>query len=100
MEKLTGKKILNILQEKEVSWEDLGYDCVNWKELNLGDVKCVDSYGGEGQGETYYKVYHFKNHDVYIRIDGFYQSYNGAEFDNPPYEVKPKEKTIIVYESC
>ena len=98
MENLTGKQILEILKEKKISWDDLGYGYVDWKELQLGEVKTVENYGGEGMGEKYYKVYHFIKHDVYIRIDGYYQSYNGAEFENPPYEVKPIEKTVIFYE--
>ena len=49
-------------------------------------------------GEKYYHVYHFVDHDVYIRIDGWYESYNGAEFHEAPYEVKPIQKTITVFE--
>ena len=61
----------------------------------------VDSYGGEGQGDTWYVVYHFPNHDVYIRVDGYYQSYDGTEFYDGwgcCKEVKPVQKTITVYE--
>lgn len=95
MEKLTGKEILELLTN--ISWEDLGYDNVDWENLLFGKVEVTAQYGGEGKGEEYYKVYHFVDHDVYIRIDGFYQSYNGAEFHEAPYEVKPIQKTIIVY---
>jgi hypothetical protein len=67
--------------------------------LGLGEMKEVSHYGGEGEGETWYSVKYFKDHDVYIRIDGYYQSYDGTTFDEGyGVEVRPKEKTITVYE--
>lgn len=67
--------------------------------LGLGEIKEVDSYGGEGQGETWYTIKHFVDHDVYIRTDGFYSSYNGTDFyDGWGEEVKPVQKTVTVYE--
>lgn len=98
MKKLTGDQILELIKEKKISWNDLGKGYVDWEEYGFGKVKTVDEYGGEGMGEKYYHVYHFVDHDVYIRIDGYYQSYNGAEFENAPYEVKPVERTVIFYE--
>jgi uncharacterized protein YlxP (DUF503 family) len=91
------KEILERLEERNISWTELGYQDVDWDALELGKVNVVASYGGEGQGETYYVVYHFVDHDKYIRINGFYSSYNGADFDNAPYEVTPQQKTITVY---
>lgn len=66
--------------------------------LGLGEVEKVDEYGGEGQGEKYYSVHHFKDHNVYIKINGYYQSHYGVEFNNPPYEVFPKQITKTIYE--
>ncbi|HEX5186847.1 MAG TPA: hypothetical protein VFV86_08150 [Nitrososphaeraceae archaeon] len=61
----------------------------------------IDEYGGEGKGEEWYSVKWFPEHDIYIKVEGFYQSYHGTEF----YEgwdccsnVKPKTRTITVYE--
>ena len=69
------------------------------KKLGLGKIVEVDSYGGEGQGETWYSVKHFVDHDVYIRIDGVYSSYEGVEFhDGYGKEVFPQQRTITVYE--
>jgi hypothetical protein len=59
----------------------------------------VDSYGGEGQGDTYYTVRKFTNGDdvLYVRFNGWYSSYDGADYNN--YQVvRPVEKTIVVYE--
>jgi hypothetical protein len=96
MEKLNGSEILEKISG--ISRSDLGYQEVNWDSHELGEVKVVDEYGGEGHGENWYVVYHFVNHDVYIRINGFYSSYVGAEFDEDPYEVRPKEKVVVFYE--
>ena len=100
MKKLTGDQILELIEEKKISWDNLGEGCVDFSEYSskFGNVKTVDKYGGEGMGEKYYHVYHFVDHDVYIRINGYYQSYNGACFEIAPYEVKPIERTVIFYE--
>lgn len=78
------------------------YDVLNLQLLNflgLGKVVDVDSYGGEDKGSEWYVVRHFVDHDVYIRTEGYYQSYNGAEFHEGVGEiVTKKEKTITVFE--
>jgi len=63
------------------------------------DEKCVAHYGGQDQGSDYWTVWRFKNGDteVLIRVDGWYQSYHGAEF-NGYREVIARQKTITVYE--
>lgn len=66
---------------------------LNWKE--------VEQYGGEGQGDNWYSVKYFPDHDVYIRVDGFYQSDYGTDFYEGwgcCSEVKKIQKTITVYE--
>lgn len=123
MNKLTAKEILEIV-EKNYSessfayneWTELEEDSelelteeeealsyseqekVILQKLGLGEVEEVDHYGGEGQGDTWYSVKHFKDHDVYIRIDGYYSSYNGTDFyEGYGREVRPKEKVITVF---
>jgi hypothetical protein len=97
MKKLTAKQILEVIESK-LSVDEFGYGDFDFDELGLGKITTVDHYGGEGKGEEYWTVYHFKDHDVYIRIDGFYSSYCGVEFyDGYGYEVRPIEKTIIIY---
>lgn len=75
---------------KELSRKKYG---LNWTE--------VEQYGGEDKGSTWYSVKYFPDHDVYLRVDGYYESYNGIEFYdgwNCVKEVKPQQKTIVVYE--
>tara|TARA_R110000868_G_scaffold76573_6_gene220170 strand:- start:6050 stop:6442 length:393 start_codon:yes stop_codon:yes gene_type:complete len=86
---------------------DAGYDVKRERRNNyaktqpLGVVTQVDSHGGEGEGEDWWRVYHFETHGIYVQVEGFYQSYNGTEFWNgweSCSEVSPKQKTITVYE--
>jgi hypothetical protein len=67
------------------------------KIKELGRVKRIDSYGGSGYGDAYWSVYHFVDHDVYIKFDGFYQSYEGSTYEEM-FEVKPVEVTKIEYQ--
>ena len=97
MNKLTAKEILDII-EANMSVSEFAYEDYDSEELGLGEIKEVDQYGGEGKGDTWYSVKYFADHDVYIKTDGFYSSYNGTEFyDGYGEEVKPIEKTIIEY---
>lgn len=114
MQKLTAKEIVALLEESGISVSDWAYSgshalknvrLPNHKRLaeireQLGQIDYVVQEGGEGQGDTWYAVNYFADHDVYLRTDGYYTSYNGTEFyDGFGSEVRPKEKTITVYES-
>lgn len=98
--KKSYKEILEILKEKIERVDDFAYGYFDQKELGLGKIEEVDSYGGEGQGEKWYSVKYFVDHDVYIRVDGFYSSYNGTDFEGwgECKEVRPQTKQITVYE--
>ena len=97
MEKLTFQQIVDLLDEN--------YNLNDFKYLHdenngdLGDVKQVYHYGGSDKGTHYETVNHFVDHDVYIKLEGYYTSDSGVEYDGYYYEeVKPKEKLVIVYE--
>ena len=62
------------------------------------NVELANSYGGEGMGDQYWSVYKFSRGDdvEYLKFDGWYQSYNGAEF-NDMFWVKPKEVVVIKF---
>lgn len=97
--KLTAEQILKVLDDNGISEDEFAYDDVDYKRLGLGEVEEVYQEGGEGQGDEWYSVKHFKDHNVYIKIEGYYQSHNGTEFENGMgEEVRPIEKTITVYE--
>jgi hypothetical protein len=108
MEKLTAEQIHAILKSKIKDVEDVenNYNGTYFEDVNrvkideLGKVITIDEYGGEGQGDTWYKVYFFKDHNVYLKLDGFYNSYEGVMFDgwSSLFEVAPVERTITVYQ--
>lgn len=68
-------------------------------------VSLVEEVGGEGEGSHYYYVFAISktidgiSHDYLVEIDGIYDSWNGTEWLEAPYFVKPVEKTITVYEA-
>jgi len=93
------EEIKKRLEELEVSNDDFGYGDFPQDDEQLGPWTEVDQHGGEGEGGSYHTVKHFTKHDVYIRLDGFYTSYDGTDFsDYELQEVKPQQKTITVYE--
>jgi hypothetical protein len=105
--------LLAILKKKKnyINWNDMKYanfGNVDFKQFltdkediphadYLGPVSIVDSYGGEGKGDDYWLVAYFSKYDTYIRMDGWYVSYDGGKFDGDPYIVEPQEKIITVY---
>jgi hypothetical protein len=96
--KLTGEQILEKIQAN-MSVQEFAYEDYSPEELELGEVKVVDSYGGPDKGSTWYKVQYFVEHDVYIRTDGWYSSYDGTYFDDGYGSVvKPVDKVVTFYE--
>lgn len=97
---MTGKEILEKLKSSLEDVSIFAHEDYDPIELGLGEVNEVDSGGGSDRGSNWYSVQHFVDHDVYIKVTGYYQSHNGTEF----YDgwdgcsiVKPEEKTITVY---
>lgn len=76
--------------------------CQEWLEQNtLPTWEEVDQEGGEDEGSHWHSVKYFKDHDVYIKVEGWYSPYEGTDFedwDNACSEVQPQQKTITVYE--
>ena len=100
---MTAKEIFQLLEDHEVDVSDFAYgelpESNKVLKSSLGEWEEVAQYGGTDQGSTWYSVKHFKDHGVYIRTDGFYQSHHGTDFDEGyGKEVFPQQKTITVYE--
>ena len=98
---MTREEIVQIFKDANVEdVSDVAYGSIVNPFPGLGKWKEVDSYGGEGQGETWWTVIHFKEIDTYIKINGFYTSYDGTQFDGwgELSVVQPRQKTITVYE--
>lgn len=87
------------LEDEAENFDDFAYE--DEGEIDgVGKFEEVEQHGGEGEGSEWYSVKYFPDHDIYIRVDGYYTSYHGTDFDgwDSPYQVKPQQKTITVYE--
>lgn len=104
MEKLNYKQIYEKLEEFFDKDDNGGvsafaYGNYDPKGLGLGEIEEVTQKGGEGEGSEWYSVKYFKDHDVYIKVEGYYSSYHGTDFENGyGDECRPKLKTITIYE--
>jgi hypothetical protein len=88
--------VLNTYYDKDTFYEADLPECL---EHGVGQWISVDEIGGgEGDGEYTHRVINFPAHGVYIKLRGYYSSYNGVDLDYDYEEVHPKEKTITVYE--
>jgi uncharacterized protein YndB with AHSA1/START domain len=67
----------------------------------VGSVEVVHAEtGGEGAAEHCELIFKVTADDGTVRYfekDGWYQSFNGTEWDGDFYEVEPAQKTITVY---
>lgn len=72
-------------------------DIENWlKELGLGELEYKDSREDTSE---FWTVIYFKDHDIYLRIDGVYDSYGQYEHEyNSVKQVFPKEIQTTIYE--
>lgn len=73
----------------------------NLRTNGLSWVKVKSNGGGEGDGEECWTVYKFKHgqfeEEVFIKFDGWYQSYNGSEYQEF-FAVKPVDRVVTFYE--
>lgn len=99
MSKLTAAEIIE--KAKELYKDDVSDFAYGPVDSLAGPVKQVNSTGGEDRGSNWTRTYHFTDHDIYLKVTGYYQSHYGTDFDdgwNCVKEVKPMEKVITVYE--
>lgn len=76
-----------------------GYADLDLSGTSISSFEEVDSYGGEGQGEDYWRVYKFvsiSNEVAYVKFNGYYTSYDGADYRNW-FFVEPKQVMVTQY---
>lgn len=103
-----NKELLRLTSEygERWMWDDVDTDDIvnndngpQLVELGVTAIESVSNYGGEGQGETYYNIFKFtfaEDDEVYIQFDGWYASYNGAEYQEA-FLVEPRQVTVTRY---
>lgn len=77
---------------EEATWND------HEVETSVGNIKRVESVGGEGQGDHQHLVIQTIATGQYFRVDGWYTSYDGGEYDGDLYEVQKVERLVTFYE--
>jgi hypothetical protein len=96
------KQVLELLPSIG-SIDDFGYGEIDTEKdyFELGKIEEIDNYGGEGMGDEYWRVYYLSKYDMYIKVEGYYQSYDGASFPltfrAAFSQVYPKEVTKTIY---
>ena len=64
----------------------------------LGEYELVEEDGGhEGGGEDVNRVWHFKQHDVYVRLRGSYYSYDGTTWNDSFTQAYAKQEMVTNY---
>lgn len=98
------EKLMDMMSVSEFAYHDFSGKSTGRGGIYLegiGECKEIDQYGGEDKGSDWWSVKYFPDHDVYMKVEGYYTSYDGADFEGGWHsacsEVKPKEKTIVVY---
>lgn len=96
----TGK---TISYTETLDWHDLWCDGTSdpIQIPGVGRLEVVATHGGEGQGDQAWVVVSITDAfgDVKLyRKDGYYSSFEGADFDSELREVVVKEKVVSVYE--
>jgi len=99
MNKLTGQEIIAKVKESKVDIDDFAWENYDHEELGLGEIEEIEQVGGEGEGDHWHSVKLFKDHDVYLKVVGYYASHDGTSFyGDCIHEVKPVERTVTFYE--
>lgn len=95
-------------REFEDNWTELAYSTTIHHDVpGVGTLRLVEQVGGEGEGDHYHLVFEvildqvdFKsNVPVFFKIDGFYSSYDGVDFDEAElYRAEPRNKVVVEYD--
>ena len=93
---MTFNELVKEINDAGITKENFGFGHRNFNE-KFTNTK-VDQQGGEGEGEYWYVVRYFSEHDIYIKLEGFYTSYDGVDFNGDDYvEVFPTIVTKTEY---
>lgn len=101
--KKTARELIEIIVQNDLleplfedNFDNVKYTRENIKELGLGELEYKDSREDTSE---FWQVIYFKDHNVYLRIEGEYDSYMEYNHEyNTVTEVKPKEITKTIYE--
>lgn len=101
MNRLNESELIEKLKNVFKDVSDFAFFKDGYIDDEIGYTEEIHQYGGEGQGNRWESVKYFKDHDIYLKIRGYYMSYDGTDFPDEwecVFAVRPQEKTITVYE--
>ena len=96
------EEILEKIKEKFNVPSDFAYQHTQCEVSGIGTMQEIEQKGGEDEGSSWYAIKYFLDHDIYIKISGWYSSYEGTEFtdwDECCKQVVPQEKLVTVFEA-
>ena len=102
------EKVQTLIDEEAKGFEEGWYsfaELEGWGENpnktieleGFGTIEFVEDFGGEGMGDQRWTV--FKIGERFFRTNGYYDSWNGAEWHGDIEEVVPKEVVRVEYEA-
>jgi len=100
---MEAKEIIEFLYSLDLSKDKLGHSCTYDNKLITDKCGKIEYYE-EGTREllnpdSIVSVIYFEDHNVYIGMFGYYDSWNGSSFDDSELiEVEPKKIEITIFE--
>lgn len=88
-------------------WEASGWDAWAEQETSdgvgvqgLGIVRVIESFGGEGQGDDYYMIFHVDagEWEEYYKLGGYYASFSGGYYEGPLCKTIPVVREVTFWE--
>ena len=95
------RQIIESLSELQITPEDFSKERYTNHEVTsaVGRFTVVERSGGSVEGDDCSFVIQFIDHNVFVKITGYYDSYEGIDYSESEFlEVVPKEKIITTYE--
>jgi hypothetical protein len=87
--------------DEEINWSEIIAE-INDQTLNGYELKTVEHFGGEGQGDHIHWVFTItdpQGNVEYWKRNGYYASYSGSDWCcGDLYKVTPRTKQVTVYE--
>lgn len=87
--------------DEELDWSEVIYELSD-QTLNGYELKSVEHFGGEGQGDHVHWVFTITDPEgnvEYWKKDGYYSSYGGSDWSYGDLrKVTPKTKEVTYYE--
>lgn len=96
------KLINDTLEKEEIELTEFIYDDLNENNTTklysiFGKYKLITSERDLFDPDIEYSVFYFADHDIYLKIDGSYSSWDSTDWDSNFYQVEPAEKTVVYY---